>query len=445
MHKRQGFNLRCLFCFGTWLIFFTSCQQGKLELGDDFINSNSYTALIDTVSIQLSTIKADSVATSGTGNGLVGYYHHPLTGGQEAKSYFSLYPPASFTWNKATEVFDSLVMVLQPNTYSIGDTLMDALFKVHELSHEIKVHTNGKLYNTSVFACDDETIGQTLFRPSPKHKEELNIRLSDSYALDLIHFLTEYENHNDKHTLFKDKFKGFVLKSDTSITRSALGFTVSDTTAYLRLYSHINGLEKEEITKDFSLASENTYFNQVSSPNQTVIYNQLCDGKDILKEQDSNGTVLLQAGTGFKIRIDFPTLNNLLELKSKGHIVKAELRLKPDMSVMRTTDLPAHVFIGDIYIANNIWGYLTDGDGNPIPSALLLDHLYHEDTYYSFDLTNYINSRLTEQVIDSERGLVITLPNTDIGNSFTWLALKGQTQKNNQSKLLLYYYYYDTE
>ena len=444
MHKQRYFHLTCLLCFGSLLIALTSCQKGELKLGDNFINSNSYTALIDTVSIQLSTIKADSIVTSSTANGLVGYYRHPLMGGQEAETFFALNPPDNFTWDDTGQVFDSLVMVLRSNTYSIGDTTVDVLFRVHPLSEKIEVNDDGKLYNTSTFAYREEPMGKIRFTPYPKRKEELNIRLDDSYATELIDFLNTYENHDDKLDLFKDKFKGFVVDCDTVITRSALGFILSDTASCLRLYSHIDKLEKEEITNNFSLSSEST-FNRLSSPDQAVIYNQIANGKVALTEQKSNGTALLQSGSGLKIRIDFPTISSLSELKNKGHIVKAEIRLKPDMSIMQTADLPARIFISDIYIANDIWAYLSDDNSQPISCNLNLDDAYHEDTYYSFDLSNYINSRLTEQIIDPKRGLVISLPDTNTGSSFTWLAVNGQSRKNNQSELLLYYYYYDTE
>ena len=445
MHKRCNIFLKSFLFLLSIGLSFSSCQKGELNLSDDFINSDSYTALIDTVSVQFSTIRADSIVTSSTGNGLVGYYHHPLMGGQEAKTYFAFNSPNEFNWDETNEVFDSLVMVLHPNAYSIGDTAIDAKLQVNALSQKIEADDAGQLYNTSSFAYVDESIGHTLFRPFPKEKEKVTIRLSNAYAMDIINFLVTHENHDDKHTLFKEQFKGVVVNCDTNITRSVLGFSVNDTSAYLRLYSHISGLEKQELSKDFALSSGSEHFNQISSPNQAVIYNQIKDGKAVLKTNSSNNTALLQSGSGLKIRIDFPSLNNLLELKSKGHIIKAELRLKPNMDIMKTSDLPNQVYIGDIYIANDIWGYLLDSDEKPLKSVLNLDYLYHEETYYTFDLTYYINSRLTGQVVDIERGLVITLPDTHMGSSYTWLAINGQGQATNQSKLLLYYYYYDTE
>ena len=401
--------------------------------------------MIDTVTIQLSTIKADSIITSATNNALVGYYRHPIMGGQGSKSYFSLNYPTNYSWDSDKQTFDSLVVFLRPNTYYIGDTAHEALFNIHPLLDEISTHDDGKLYNTSSFSFDALPVAQKQFRPYPVSKEEIEIKIDNSYALEMIEFLNEYENHVDKETLFKEAFKGFVFDCDTTITKSAIGFSVSDTTSFMRLYSHISGLEKEEISTDFSLATSTNQFNELYSNDDQVVFNQITDGKAVLAEQNSDGIVLLQSGSGFKFRVDFPTLNNLLELKNKGHIVKAELRLKPDMNVMQSADLPAQVYIGDIYRANDIWGYLTDSNNNPLTSTLSIDYLYHENTYYAFDLTNYLNSRLQEEVVDTDQGLVITLPDTNMGSSFTWLAVNGTNHAKLSSQILLYYYYYDTE
>ncbi|MCT4586238.1 MAG: DUF4270 domain-containing protein [Carboxylicivirga sp.] len=444
MH-RYIFNYRFIPFLLLLLIGSPSCQEGELDLGDDFISFPTYTALIDTVTMQLSTFKADSIVTSSTSNALIGYYRHPVLGGQEAKSYFSLNYPSSFSWDEEKQIFDSLVVVLKPNAYSIGDTIVDAHFQIHRLSEEIETHDDGKLYNTSSFSYDEVPIAKESFRPYPKEQEKVKIRINDGFAMEIIDFLNTYKNHVDKNTLFAEQFKGLVFLSDTSLTKAAMGFSVSDTTCYLRLYSHKVGLEQEDITNDFTLSNSTNQFNQLSSNDETVIYNQISNAKSTLKSAQTNRTVMLQSGSGLKFRVDFPSMNSLLELKTKGYIVKAILLLRPDMTVMKTSDLPAQVYIGDIYRSNDIWGYLTDGNNNPIASQLTVDKMYHEDTYYAFDLTNYINTRLQEPVVDTDRGLVITLPDDNMGSSFTWLRVNDQNVVSNPSELQLYYYYYDNE
>lgn len=423
----------------------SSCQEGELDLGDDFISFPTYTALIDTVTIQLSTFKEDSVITSGTGNALIGYYHHPIMGGQEAKSFFSMSYPSDFSWDKDKQVYDSLVMVLRTNNYSIGDTTVEANFSVHRLSEKITTNTDGKLYNTSSFSYELVPLAQKLFRPYPQHEKRFTMRMDDTFASELIEFFNTYGNHTDKSSLFEEQFYGLLMQCDTNLTRSAIGHEVNDTSCYLRMYSHKTGLEQSNIIDDFALSNSTYQFNQLTSNDETVQFNQLPDKKSVIKEQNSGNMALLQSGSGLKFRIDFPTLNNLLELQNKGYIIKAEIRLKPDMTLMKTSDLPDNLYIGDIYRANDIWGYLTDSNGNTMTSNLNIDNIYHENTYYSFDLTGYLNSRLEEQVVDIEQGLVITLPDDDMGSAYTWLAINGQSAASNASQLLLYYYYYDTE
>ncbi|TRX70407.1 DUF4270 family protein [Carboxylicivirga sp. M1479] len=443
MHQLRFISSR-LFLITTLAFLLMSCQKGELNLGDHVINSSTYTTLIDTVYIQLSTIKEDSISTLATSNAIVGYFRHPLLSGQEAKSYFSMGYPQNFSWDNEKQTFDSLVVVLKPNGYSIGDTTVDVRIQMHTLEEVLETNDDSKLYNTSSFKYSDTSIASATFRPYPNENEELTMRIDDAFALEIINFLNEYENHVDKTSLFKDEYKGFVFSCDTSITRSVLGYSVSDSSAYIRLYSHFSGLEKEEHITDFSLASS-VHFNQLQSHNKSIRYNQIADGKSMVKSQQTSNKVLLQSGSGLKFRVDFPTMQNLVEFETKGHIVKAELQLKPDMTIMNRTDLPSNIYIGDIYRANDIWGYLTDSDSNPLSSSLYIDQLYHEKTYYSFDLTNYINSRLIETVIDTDRGLVITLPDTEMGSTFNWLAINGYGRTTRSSKLLLYYYYYDTE
>ncbi|MBS2211722.1 DUF4270 family protein [Carboxylicivirga mesophila] len=425
------------------IVGLASCQQGELDLRDDFIGSDSYTALIDTVTIQMSTFRSDSVVSSSTGSALIGHIHHKLLGGQEAKSYFTMSYPNDLSWDTEKQVFDSLLVVLKPNGYYIGDTIADAEYHVHRVNETIS-SDDGYYYSTNSFSYDEVPIASKSFHPSPGKGNELTIRLNDNFAKEIIDFVNEYKNHSDKSTLFKEQFKGLVFTCDTNTTRSAIGYSSGDESAIFRFYSHTIGIEKEEIVDELSIDGTLTQFNHFYSNDKSIKYNQLDNRKTLLREQDADNMTLLQNGSGLQFRIDFPTINNLLELKAQGHIVKAELRIKPNMEVMAIKDLPSTLYIADIYRANEIWGYLSDSNGNTLNSSLVIDYIYQEDTYYTFDITYYLNSRLLEPVVDIDRGLVISLPD-NVGSSYSWLAANGKTSGNNPSELLLYYYYYDTE
>ncbi|WP_439184572.1 DUF4270 family protein [Carboxylicivirga taeanensis] len=443
MHRHPQTNLLYLPLVLLLLFGLNACQEGELDLSDDFISFPSYTALVDTVTIQLSTFKEDSVITSGTGAALVGYYQHPILGGQEAKSYFALNAPPDFNWDNNKQIYDSLVMVLRVNTYSIGDTSTNVSYSAHRLTQTISASSDEALYNTSQFGYEPEPIAQTSFRLFPHEDKYLRMRINDTFANELIDFLNANSQHSEKDKLFNEQFKGLVLQSDTNISRAVAGYEVNDTACYLRMYSHLTGLEPTNIINNFSLSHSSNQFNQLTSHNTSVIFNQLSSKKHVVNAQESGHVALLQAGSGLKLRIDFPSLNNLQELKQHGYIIKAEMRLKPNMHLMKTSDLPTKIYFGDIYRANEIWGYLSDSEGNPLGAQLTIDKMYGENTYYTVDLTSYLSNRLNEEVIDTDLGLVVSLHDDVLGNTYSWLAINGQSASTNASQLLLYYYYYD--
>jgi hypothetical protein len=428
-----------------------SCQNGDLDMGSTFIHSSTYTELIDTVTIEFSSFKEDSVITSGTGSALIGYYQHPILGGQSSKSYFQLKTPAGFAWDEDEEVLDSLVLKLQPNGYWEGDTMQTTFLKVHELDEKmLLLNADGKknettFYNVQSFKSKPEAIGQYTYKPRPTKGEELEIRLSNEYAKKIIDFMVDHKDHESKSTLFEDEFKGLLIECDSSLTSSLMGYEITDSACHMRLYSHIKKIYKNEREQVITLAT-GTQFNSLQSNNSNVLFNQLEQKRDVLGESETQQNAILQSGTGLKIRIDFPTLNNILELKNEGTIIKAQLMLRPNMKVMDWEKLPSNIYFGYVDKINNIEGYMTDANNNNVSSTPIIDKKYDENTIYTVDITNYINSRLAnEAVVDTDKGIVITLPDGTMGSTYNNLVLNGHEADENKSELLLYYYYYDAE
>ncbi len=428
------------------VILMPGCSDGALDLGDHFIHTPTYTALIDSVSISLSTIRADSIATTGTGSGLVGYYQHSSLGGQEAVSYFSISPSENFTWDTKKEVYDSITFVLHPNGYSMGDTTSTFHLKVHQLAEEIEKHDDGKLYNVSHIHFDESsTLGEKAFQPFPNRKKKLEVKLDDALGRSIIDFMVTNKNQTDGANLFRETYKGFALACDTDLTRSVLGISATDELAFIRLYSHRVGLEKEVEERNFPLESATKQFTEIISHDNNTIYNSIEDGKDKLSESASQSTSLLQAGSGYGVRIDFPYLNNLLEIKAEGRIVKAELIIRPMTGTFKHDALPPAIYMAEVNKVNSIVQYFTDSDGNPIAATLVTDPMYHENTYYKYDVTSYLNYRITEPIIDPQKGLMMVLPENLNSQTLDHVTLGGHTNTQSQSELHIYYYYYDTE
>jgi len=76
-------------------LLFNVCNNNSTQsnLGTEFIESQTDIGLIDTFSVDLSTIILDEVLTSGTGNLLIGNYRDANLGKITSHTYFQLGVP----------------------------------------------------------------------------------------------------------------------------------------------------------------------------------------------------------------------------------------------------------------------------------------------------------------------------------------------------------------
>src|SRR4051812_19157602 len=80
-------------CFVT-----ASCKKAEADLASDFVdNSTTNIVLVDSATVQISTIYVDSFVTSATGCLLAGRYRDVQFGNILAESYIQLGTPPAFT------------------------------------------------------------------------------------------------------------------------------------------------------------------------------------------------------------------------------------------------------------------------------------------------------------------------------------------------------------
>ena len=423
----------------------TSCDEGDLDVAKGFVRSDTYTALIDTVSINLSSIKADSVQTSGRESGLVGYYNNPLIGSQKATSYFGITTPEGFSWDKEKQVIDSIALIIKPNGYSIGDTSSVISFQVYQLKEQVVKNNSGYLNNINHFDFEEEPLGTKELLIWPGEQKSIHLKLNQQLAVDIIDFIDENKGLSTYTTLFRENFKGFVLQTDTLLTNAIIGIDIDSDECLLRLYSHKSTLEEQEITTDFDLLLSTNHFTQIEESNLLSPWDQITSEKDRLNENQTDSECLIQNGNGYRIRIDFPHLNNLLEIKEQGRIVKAELVLRPVMDYIKYADLPSTIYINEIDKINSLGDFLYNTSGETLTPTLYKDVINNKNTYYSFDITNYINTRIQEAIVDTDQGLAISFTDSNAGTQLDYMVMGGYFNQNYKSELKIYYYYYDIQ
>ncbi|RCW31298.1 DUF4270 family protein [Marinilabilia salmonicolor] len=418
-----------------------SCSEGDLSIGDDFVDTETYTAITDTFSLNLSTFRMDSVETSGTGIALCGYSEIHET---KSTSYFNI-ELTSDNINKG-EKYDSLCLVLQHSGYYLGDTTQLFGVSVHLLQEEITANDAGTLCADNFFHYAKGPVGQVTYYPEPNTTEEkeLLIRIDDSFGQMLLDTLQS--NTTLTAVDFEGILHGLALVPDSTISNAVLGFEAEEGSINLRLYTHKVDLEKTELTHDFPLAETTLQFNNIVSISDKEALRSLTSYKQKVPESQLNQSALLQGGTGFFARIDLPGLPSMKALKQQGQIVKATLQVGVKAESHQTQTPPTTLYLLEADKINQLSSYIVNSSGNTVTGTLSKSTSLYEESYtYTFDITYFLNALINEEVTTEGTGIVLALPEEDLQSSVDRVKFKGYTDPSAETRLNVFYYNYDKE
>ena len=121
----------------------------------------------------------------------------------------------------------------------------------------------------------------------------------------------------------------------------------------------------------------------------------------------------LQAGMGYITRVDFPSLGKILEVEHKNYLYKAVLVLRPVINKDDEVALPENLILYTTDKRNNVVSELSDDDGNTVYGNYYYDEYYNENTYYSFDVTDFLYDELADSYVDPDNGLLIIFGTTE--------------------------------
>jgi hypothetical protein len=133
----------------------TDTDTGEFVVGSDYLSINNKVVLIDTMTVEMSTINFDSLVTSSQSRILVGNYDDPIFGKIKSSSYFQL---STDTYSLCTAggsdtdatnyVLDSISMILRYDNYYYGDTTKAQTFNIHRLTQKVKPNIDdNQFYN----------------------------------------------------------------------------------------------------------------------------------------------------------------------------------------------------------------------------------------------------------------------------------------------------------
>lgn len=426
------------------LLFCISCRNETSTLGEEWVESDLKNVMTDTCTVRLSTVFLDSINTSNKNVAQLGYYSDN-TWGKIAASTYVEYSPATFTPNeKYTYRFDSLTISMKCNGDYLGDTLSKVKVHLHELTENLVLDTYTKyLYSNSTFSYNSEPFSTINIQPTPKGKKTLEYRLSDDLGKTWFNKILaksdDFKNSDD----FRHYFKGVAFVPDEVSNKSIMGFGISDSSMYITLYYHEIGQESVEGTVKFVPTTPN--FNKVKhdrtgTPLQDFSHNLT----EIVSDKMSNMSYV-QGLTGLYTKIEFPYLNNLLEAGKMVSIESAKLYLYPVKgSYGLNNPLPSSLALYQSNENNVTEDQITDLLGSSVQTgSLITDDALHENTYYSFDVTSFLQSNLGK-VGYNIKNLQLVLPESKINTSYQSVIFGDMKHPQSNVKLSVLYKVYKT-
>lgn len=433
---------RLLFFILVGTAFLVACDQGydlnTFSIGDEFIQSETSIAIVDTYTVRMSTMLVDSITTSGKEVLLAGSYIDDEFGVISSKSYFRVGLP-SFISLTDQDRFDSLILVLKRKDLVYGDTLKQQTLNVYRLAEGIRLNSDDKLYNTSSFRYDESPVGSKTFTPILE-KEFVRIRLSYSFGLGLFEEMAA--NQFVLNDEFLDYLKGLVIVPETE-DGAILAFKAGKDDVSMVLHTHKVDDEDTDISFKFKMINPQYQFNQISADRTGTQLQNLNDKFIDLPSGATGNKSFMQAGTGLMTRLEFPSLGTLLEGTQNYLLVKAELILKPVPFSYKKFPLPSSLVLYESNKYNQIVKEITGDNNSILPAKLYLDKVYNEDTYYIFNITDFITEELSDAFFDVDHALLVGLTNNSMGASLDRVIFDARSNTRFKPQLKLYYVYYN--
>lgn len=424
----------------------------RYNLGDDFIEDPTRVIMIDTLTVTTYTTAVDSVLSSRPTRFLSGRMVNKFGVVTTCESYFRFDPPEVGSLHH-TAVYDSIVFVLYPDNYKVGDTTKINKLGIFELTEDITVDKEtGFIYNTKQFAHEQEPIA-TFDVDMSKKNDSIVVKLPHEYGMVLFEKAFNLDEIYFEKELFNAKYKGFVIKPINSDASFVMGFSANaDSLISPRIkvfYHDINpeddlyfefGLEKYDANQIYSDATSSNYFahNYIVNDYTNTTLDGIKTGTEKNPGTDSDNVTFIQGGVNLRTRIEIPNIDNLYHL-GIGSIIKATLYFEPVAGTFsKQEDLPASLEMYLIDEKNRSYGQLSlIGSQDPAIATLNYNTIFKNQTFYTFDITQFFRDEYVSRTTP-EFSLLMALPQSVVTNHVSQLIIGTQENKDHQLRLKIY-------
>ncbi|MDX1956564.1 MAG: DUF4270 family protein [Chitinophagaceae bacterium] len=377
-----------------------SCYKNTIQFGTQ--PENEYTRLIaiDSVEPVLSTILLDSFTTNNPASFFAGNLRDPYLGLIRTASFFKIDKPATLPEIPVTAVYDSICLVLRLNEYYLGDTTQPLTIQVHELAEELQYPFSTYMYNTTNFLVKPQALGSRRLTIRPTYDDSVLIRLDDARGLDLYNKIYNVASDLASTDAFQQYLRGLRLSASDPDESVLFGILSSSGSLAIRLFYHHTVPYPESKEVDFLSVNDNYAFNQIKTDRSgTLLANgpASSNGLSELSSSASGNLSFMQSNAGLYSKVIFPSLRNILQREETLRLLKAELFLRPIKSSYDDArfPLPDTLYMVQTDGSNVAGDAVADSSGTDVQYAYpVIDQLYGVNTYYRFEVTNYIKAML---------------------------------------------------
>jgi len=444
-----------IFLFLAGIIAFSSCRDEATTVGEKLFESSFKNYQTDTCTVLLSTVLSDSLATSSDTLCQIGHYHD-TTHGDITASFFTEYNVTSTSLykNRGSNSslfenryrFDSITVRFYSDSCNyVGDSLSGPQqIAIHKLKKNIELDDNGYLYNKSEAVYDPTPLTTISYIPHPNQKKkEIETRLPDSFGEDFFNLMLQSDDRMEQQIYFRDYFKGLAFLP-TNSDRMLNGFQVNDSSFVIALYYHdITNTpiaEKAVFTPNKTLSFGKVKYDRTGTPLAALkpgYFNALPSSK-------TNNAAYLQGLTGLYTMISFPFLNDINAEGEMVSIEKAYLQLYPvRFSYGANYPLPKTLSLYTTDVNGVTQDLIYNLGGTAVQTGnLVTDDATYTETYYTFDLTSFMQSLLGTSG-SSMKKLKLVLPNKDFFSSCKGVMLGDMDHPTSNVKLTLVYKTYN--
>jgi len=418
----------------TVLIFVISCssEEETLLAGKDFTDTDIRVLSIDTFSVQLSTIKFDSITTSTEERLLIGQYEDVDMGVINTASYFQL-SPSTYTLNNDA-VLDSVGLILGYDTYFYNDTTQVSTINIHKLTDKLRTDDT-YFYNTSSYGYEDTPLATETYQATP-NKDSVYVTLPFTFGEELFNGIRD-NNITDDESLYQ-QLKGLTVQPGENDNSAIIGFSTSSEETYLRFfYSMPDELESEEYTYDISI---NTYFNHIDSDVSGLPQEVLTDQEYNLYSPDSYNMSYNQAGTGYVTKIEFPSIKNISDIGAGGTILEATLYIELNADSYSDIQPLSEELLLYTLDQNNDFASQVANSIDVVTASLSSEESEFNHVLYNVPVIDFIDQKLSESP-ETEDALILIPENYN--NTVNKIIFNDSEKSNYNTKLIITYALYE--